>query len=130
MRRGSIAALLLDEPSAGLVPLFIDAMFEQVQAINRAGEMNAGIATLVAPCPPEAYSSHQAAIVSRSPSACRTLATVANSGLPSGDSALQSFGGSRFIRRSGDTSVSEPPRLRGRDELDERAAALRRRDPD
>ena len=29
--------LLLDEPSAGLAPLFVDAMFEQVQAINRAG---------------------------------------------------------------------------------------------
>ena len=31
------AVLLLDEPSAGLAPLFVDAMFEQVQAINRAG---------------------------------------------------------------------------------------------
>jgi branched-chain amino acid transport system ATP-binding protein len=29
--------LLLDEPSAGLAPLFVDAMFEQVEAINRAG---------------------------------------------------------------------------------------------
>jgi ABC-type branched-subunit amino acid transport system ATPase component len=29
--------LLLDEPSAGLAPLFVDAMFEQVGAINRAG---------------------------------------------------------------------------------------------
>ena len=29
--------LLLDEPSAGLAPLFVDAMFEQVQAISRAG---------------------------------------------------------------------------------------------
>ena len=28
--------LLLDEPSAGLAPLFVDAMFEQVEAINRA----------------------------------------------------------------------------------------------
>ena len=31
------AVLLLDEPSAGLAPLFVDLMFEQVQAINRAG---------------------------------------------------------------------------------------------
>ena len=31
------ALLLLDEPSAGLAPLYVDAMFEQVQAINRAG---------------------------------------------------------------------------------------------
>ena len=31
------AVLLLDEPSAGLAPLFVDAMFEQVEAINRAG---------------------------------------------------------------------------------------------
>jgi len=31
------SVLLLDEPSAGLAPLFVDAMFEQVQAINRAG---------------------------------------------------------------------------------------------
>jgi len=31
------AVLLLDEPSAGLAPLFVDAMFEQVQAINHAG---------------------------------------------------------------------------------------------
>jgi neutral amino acid transport system ATP-binding protein len=30
------AVLLLDEPSAGLAPLFVDLMFEQVQAINRA----------------------------------------------------------------------------------------------
>ncbi len=29
--------LLLDEPSAGLAPLFVDAMFEQLEAINRAG---------------------------------------------------------------------------------------------
>jgi neutral amino acid transport system ATP-binding protein len=29
--------LLLDEPSAGLAPLFVDAMFEQVETINRAG---------------------------------------------------------------------------------------------
>jgi ABC-type branched-subunit amino acid transport system ATPase component len=29
--------LLLDEPSAGLAPIFVDAMFEQVEAINRAG---------------------------------------------------------------------------------------------
>jgi ABC-type branched-subunit amino acid transport system ATPase component len=28
--------LLLDEPSAGLAPLFVDAMFEQVEVINRA----------------------------------------------------------------------------------------------
>jgi ABC-type branched-subunit amino acid transport system ATPase component len=31
------ALLLLDEPSAGLAPLFVDALFEQVQAVNRAG---------------------------------------------------------------------------------------------
>ena len=31
------AVLLLDEPSAGLAPLFVDTMFEQVQAISRAG---------------------------------------------------------------------------------------------
>ena len=31
------AVLLLDEPSAGLAPLFVDSMFEKVQAINRAG---------------------------------------------------------------------------------------------
>jgi ABC-type branched-subunit amino acid transport system ATPase component len=31
------ALLLLDEPSAGLAPLYVDAMFEQVQAVNRAG---------------------------------------------------------------------------------------------
>jgi neutral amino acid transport system ATP-binding protein len=29
--------LLLDEPSAGLAPLFVDALFEQVRAVNRAG---------------------------------------------------------------------------------------------
>ncbi|MBX6320465.1 MAG: ABC transporter ATP-binding protein [Rhodospirillaceae bacterium] len=29
--------LLLDEPSAGLAPRFVDALFEQVQAVNRAG---------------------------------------------------------------------------------------------
>jgi ABC-type branched-subunit amino acid transport system ATPase component len=29
--------LLLDEPSAGLAPAFVDAIFEQVQQINRAG---------------------------------------------------------------------------------------------
>jgi ABC-type branched-subunit amino acid transport system ATPase component len=29
--------LLLDEPSAGLAPLFVDAMFEQLEAVNRAG---------------------------------------------------------------------------------------------
>ena len=29
--------LLLDEPTAGLAPRFVDAMFEQVAAINRAG---------------------------------------------------------------------------------------------
>ena len=31
------SVLLLDEPSAGLAPLFVEAMFEQVEAINRAG---------------------------------------------------------------------------------------------
>ena len=29
--------LLLDEPTAGLAPRFVDMMFEQVVAINRAG---------------------------------------------------------------------------------------------
>lgn len=29
--------LLLDEPSAGLAPIFVDAMFEQIGAINRSG---------------------------------------------------------------------------------------------
>ncbi len=29
--------LLLDEPSAGLAPRFVDVLFEQVQAVNRAG---------------------------------------------------------------------------------------------
>jgi ABC-type branched-subunit amino acid transport system ATPase component len=29
--------LLLDEPTAGLAPRFVDAMLEQVAAINRAG---------------------------------------------------------------------------------------------
>jgi neutral amino acid transport system ATP-binding protein len=31
------SVLLLDEPSAGLAPLLVDAMFEQVRAINREG---------------------------------------------------------------------------------------------
>ena len=29
--------LLLDEPSAGLAPAFVDAIFEQTQEVNRAG---------------------------------------------------------------------------------------------
>ena len=29
--------LLLDEPSAGLAPMFVQAMFQQVRAINAAG---------------------------------------------------------------------------------------------
>ena len=31
------SVLLLDEPSAGLAPLLVDAMFEQIRAINREG---------------------------------------------------------------------------------------------
>jgi ABC-type branched-subunit amino acid transport system ATPase component len=31
------SALLLDEPSAGLAPLLVEAMFEQIRAINRQG---------------------------------------------------------------------------------------------
>jgi ABC-type branched-subunit amino acid transport system ATPase component len=30
-------ALLLDEPSAGLAPAFVDAIFEKVEDVNRAG---------------------------------------------------------------------------------------------
>jgi ABC-type branched-subunit amino acid transport system ATPase component len=29
--------MLLDEPTAGLAPRFVEAMFEQVAAVNRAG---------------------------------------------------------------------------------------------
>jgi ABC-type branched-subunit amino acid transport system ATPase component len=31
------SVLLLDEPSAGLAPLLVDAMFEQIRAINKEG---------------------------------------------------------------------------------------------